>query len=430
VGGSGGSAGTVSGSGGSGGNGATSGVGGVGGSGGNGGVVSGGDGGMSGGVGGMAGNAGDAETPMCMTNDNCDADRPVCNSEGQCSGCDATTSAVCGLEHNDLDLCNSVTGACVECLDDDNCAGTATPECFAGRCEECETHADCDSDLENPQCNSDHVCVPCTADEDACSEHGDLDMCDIRDVGDTQTKGQCVQCLVHSDCPNETPQCNSAGRCVACSETVGDITCLAREDDDGVPLLKCNTHPDRATTGQCVQCIDDIVVEATSTVCGSNSCNQGLGRCTTTAVESVVPCGECVADSECDTQPDLKCIEYAIDGVSETKSYCFYDRAHQGGTCASGLKPFRNSVEATSVDGYEANYCLISTASCEAFLDALDGKDCDANAMCGLGNPLLDTAICLDSGGGAECTYACTTSEQCPMPQPDCVGAGSVRYCR
>lgn len=431
-----GGAGAMSGNGGAGG---TGGMSGSGGSGGTAGVVSG-SGGVTGGIGGagVGGDAGPLPTD-CTESDDCEYPVPFCDGDGKCAPC--STDAVC-IETEELrHICDTagamgLVGGCVQCRSDGDCnAESSRPRCVAGLCEECETHADCSGDLDRPQCNA-GVCGPCTDDTNACSMHGVRGICDTRAADETETEGQCIQCLTHSSCPNDQPQCGTDGMCGDCDSEHETAACSGRMDGD-VAIPFCNTHPDRETTGQCVQCVADSAIDPLVTTCDDGathySCNLGLGRCTTTEVQTLQPCQECVADTECADDLGMRCVEYPIENVSPTKSYCFYDKDEQtvGSSCPSGLKPFLVEREVESVDGFAATYCMISTSSCEGFRDALASKDCeDDDAACGLGDIELDGASCVGTVS-TRCTYGCTSNDQCPGSQPTCSNTmGGTGVCR
>lgn len=131
----------------------------------------------------------------CAAADDCQDDgdpctMTVCESDTRADqGMFCATAPVdCGAE-----LCDAETGACVECIEDDDCT--------------------------EPQICVDHACVPpCTSDA-ACDDGLD---CTNDACTDQNT------CENTSTCPEETPHC-SAGGCVECIE---DADC-----DDG---LGCN----------------------------------------------------------------------------------------------------------------------------------------------------------------------------------------------
>src|SRR5690606_4331804 len=130
--GSGGAGGTGDGGTGGGGAGGLPGTGGTGGSGGDGGTGTGGHGGGSGG---------------CLSHFDCPLSRPECTPRG-CRPC--TNDVPC----QGRGVCDTMTGACVECLENFHCLGRG--ECIDHRCIECWKNADCASGV----CGADRKCQP------------------------------------------------------------------------------------------------------------------------------------------------------------------------------------------------------------------------------------------------------------------------------
>ena len=170
-----------------------------------------------------------------------------------CSGCRddqpfcaGTECAQC-LKDGDCDdnlHCDKLgSHACVGCVNDKQCQaqGMVCDE-EKHSCVPCVVDSDC-KDPKLPQCMND-VCTTCN-DESACEGRDGLSHCD-KGTG-SATKGQCVECLAHSDCKNPEPQCNSKRKCVPCADT--DEACVGR---DGAEV--CDTDDWSDTHGQCVQC--------------------------------------------------------------------------------------------------------------------------------------------------------------------------------
>lgn len=90
--------------------------------------------------------------PSCsMTG--CAAEAPVCNiTTDVCEGC--TESNQCS-RFSDTDVCDTATGACVECVTAADC-DAAEPVCDASRCRACKLDSECSSGA----CGDDGACVP------------------------------------------------------------------------------------------------------------------------------------------------------------------------------------------------------------------------------------------------------------------------------
>jgi Cys-rich repeat protein len=152
-------------------------------------------------------------------------------------GC--TKDGECGLSTLHCDV---VSGGCVACLTDDQCAAGNRHRCDAAlhRCVECGVDGDC---------GAGRVCVPGTRRcATSCQQLSDCVV--LGDFCDT-TRHICARCTDDSICKADpdTPSCSPVGDCVQC---VTDATCPA-----GKP--RCDR-----TTGSCVQCLG-------STDCGTSA---------------------------------------------------------------------------------------------------------------------------------------------------------------
>jgi hypothetical protein len=163
--------------------------------------------------------SGDTLTPAttCDGNGNCQSPTAAaCANYLYCA--DGTSCATSCASGSDCvtGICNTTTGACLECQMDSDCSGTlkgevSTPRCSttANVCVQCLTNADCPA--AEPSCNAANLCVqPCTNDGD-CTNTVGLTKCGSQSF--------CVQpCSTSTDCASTafTPLCGSAGICVQC----------------------------------------------------------------------------------------------------------------------------------------------------------------------------------------------------------------------
>jgi Cys-rich repeat protein len=127
--------------------------------------------------------------------------------------------------------CDVGSSSCVECLGDDQCTESGSPHCDDAlhRCVECDADAHCGA---GRACQLDiRRCVtPCsTSAESVCEGLGECDeargfctacdsehACAAGQICDSRA-GQCVACLLDSDCAAPTAYCDRAhGRCVGC----------------------------------------------------------------------------------------------------------------------------------------------------------------------------------------------------------------------
>ncbi len=114
---------------------------------------------------------------VCTQNADCPATSPTCfPDDHKCHG--ACTSTTCSGE---TALCNAITGACVGCNSNADCADPETPLCdpVTSQCVTCLSNANCGS--KTP-------------------------LCYVR-------QGKCVACLTNADCPPAAPVCGTDLTC-------------------------------------------------------------------------------------------------------------------------------------------------------------------------------------------------------------------------
>lgn len=193
--------------------------------------------------------------PGCITSADCDnGDANICDPNGACVEC---------LQPNDCPdnpLCNTDLGICADCILDGDC-GAAQPHCQvdAGRCRECLIDTHCDPGF---ACVG-HNCVPECASSADCT-NGNLPVCDT-------AIGVCVECTMNGDCTNpDLPVCSGGNECVACAT---NAECL---DTPATPL--CSPQQD------CVECLSntDCLVTVTTPFCSED-----------------FTCVECLNDQDC-----------------------------------------------------------------------------------------------------------------------------------
>jgi len=273
----------------------------------------------------------------------------------------------------------------------------------------CKTNADCD-DLTKPQCSPEGQCVGCT-DSDACDGRDGTEVCQVT-AG--PTRGHCVACVAHSDCPNaDAPQCKSDNTCGDCTQ---EAACSFREG-----TKRCNVRTGADSFGTCVECTGATEDDD----CEDKSCKQSTGECTDTVQGTRNPCQPCEADSECGN--GTKCVPQTIDEVV-LGYFCFYDRATQGGGCAdtiSALKPYSQLLSNTvSIDGQDAaDYCT-PLKSCKAITDAIANVDCETGGVfddtaCGLASHIEGQCLQVGAAMGT-CSYGCSQAYECTQNKPNC----------
>jgi hypothetical protein len=160
----------------------------------------------------------------CATNADCPASAPVCYpADHQCHAACAVGSCPT------VTRCDTVTGACVGCIQDFECGG------MSGR----------------------PVCDPVTKQCVACASNTN---CGAAAPYCWLAQGICAQCLQNSDCPTSAPICDHELRCHA--GCTADTGCKA-------PTPYCDLP-----SGDCKACLGDGQCAAPSPYCVNGHCGQ------------------------------------------------------------------------------------------------------------------------------------------------------------
>lgn len=168
--------------------------------------------------GGSAGDAGSSSGGSTGGNDSGSGGQATGGGSSACTEtCDGTTP-----------VCDEMSGECVGCSDDDECASDICDE-NSGKCLDCEDNSDC-TDPEASLCDE-GVCSPCAANSH-CSHLDDATLCD---------DGACVECTVANEAPCGTKSCNPA-----------TLTCTGTDRDSRTRCQTCVADSECKTDYRCV----------------------------------------------------------------------------------------------------------------------------------------------------------------------------------
>ncbi|MGC4121997.1 MAG: hypothetical protein QM765_46935 [Myxococcales bacterium] len=305
--------------------------------------------------------------------------QPGCGESADCAGvsgkpvCDVAAHA-CVACLNDTQCtgtakkCDSATNSCVGCLATSDCGAgnwcdTAAKACQPG----CDANAGCATVTGKPVCEiPTHTCVGCLA---------DLDCTGADKKCDTAAKA-CVACLSTADCAADSWCDTAAKTCHAgCDDNAGCtaalpvcevpvhtcVGCLADTDCTTPGLTRCD-NPSKS----CVQCLataDCGALEYCDTVVSTckSGCDSDSG-CATVAGKPVCDvaahgCVNCVTDAHCTAAGAPKC------NTAQTCVECLADA-----DCTAGAKHLCNPSQA----------CV----ECLAASDCKSGV-CGAGSACG-----------------------------------------------
>ena len=306
----------------------------------------------------------------CEGSADCPNDRPICE-DGLCVECIPEILSCADLNRP---ICGD-DGTCHGCADSAECAHGTVCEAATGRCVECLSNNDCNSDA--PFCNTDGMCEGCDPmRQDQCN--GDASCL---------SNGSCGACQQDADCPDTLPRCDLETRqCVGCQD----------QDDCGVGL----------------NCIDNICVE-----CGEPGRNvsycwtEGRPICDATTQR----CRPCISTDECGdgyqcfeggcVQCDPRTNQGCTDGRVCANSGQFCEQCESNRQCEDFYpdRPFCDPLMGCVTCEPGSNLgCSAEAPICNP--DTLTCQTCNSDLECAADG----TSSCVDG----QC-FKCVDDEQC-----------------
>jgi len=133
------------------------------------------------------------------------------NKTSSSTGTGTLKACVTNVDCSGAQVCNTITGTCVDCVSDVQCTTSLAPICntSTNKCVNCVNGNDCP--VGRPLCES-NICIQCSKNTDC---GGATPLCNAA----TNT---CVGCTQPSDCSGSTPLCGPANQCVEC---IGNNNC-------------------------------------------------------------------------------------------------------------------------------------------------------------------------------------------------------------
>jgi hypothetical protein len=224
--------------------------------------------------------------PNGFSSDCKDPSRPFCQA-GVCTGCQSADAGTCPSPRG---ICDSTSGACVECTTAAQCTKPEAPLCTNHQCAPCAgNNAACATrDPAHPVCAASGRCAECTA-NDQCKTAGKtfcvMEACvGCQAAGPTActgttpvcnaTSGACVECLADTDCKTPTAPFCAGNKCVPCGMATAGKCAMTN------PLV-----PACGPTGACVECNTsaDCAFDPNRPICNTAD----------------LTCRGCTADTEC-----------------------------------------------------------------------------------------------------------------------------------
>lgn len=190
----------------------------------------------------------------CTSSSHCSGNTPFCSAQNTCVSCalsgtvDGGANAVCS---GSTPVCNATGGSCVECVKASDCPSAGKAFCVQNRC------VGCDSPGAGASGSVDGGVRDAGAGGNGCT--GTSKPVCVPSNGNHVKAGQCVGCASNSDCPGNTPIC----------DTTTTFTCQACTSDS-----QCTTGPGVCMFHQGGRCATDA---ETLYVKNSASCTGGSG---------------------------------------------------------------------------------------------------------------------------------------------------------
>ncbi len=314
------------------------------------------------------------------------------------------------------DPCKIASCVASTCGEEPRTDGTAVDMQTAGDCKKAVcmggavTNQNDDGDVldDNNACTTD----TCSGGSPTSAPTGAGTACDMGAAKLCDGDGNCVECLVNTDCPDASPFCDQ-----------GTHTCIPATCGDGE-----KNGPETDTDcggGQCPPCADGldckVGTDCESKVCGQDGtcsvpqCDDGVQNGSETDLDCGQGCpNQCGPGQGCDQNPDCE----------------GNDCTGMNGTCVPNCNDsvLNNGESDVDCGGNNCNGCAIGDECAGMDSNCLSNL-CDANSKCAPKDPI--GAACMNGGTceSGNCADMVCCASQCQGMCRACNLAGSVGTC-
>ena len=365
-------------------------------------------------------NTGTGACVECVSNAECamNGAEKECSPNGECVECTDSTQCMAA----DAALCDTASGAftCIGCRNNDEC-GKLNSLCRTtnGVCVECVEQSNCSDKPGASLCSTGGTCVPCSIDAHCAAVTG-LNACLV-----AANDARCVECVDNAECVGKMgrPACKTTntGAATGPGDVNACVQCVSNADCTNPSASKCDQNV-------CVPCaVNADCAQPGLGVCDlSGGADGGVAQCVQCTGPQFQACasGANVCNSltrQCETfavgSADGNCDTCVSDAHCDTDTRCVQEKVGSTGyfcfpvnnpTCTA--IPF--SVLSTgTIDNPTQTACTLRRTSCAAILD-FDSQACEDDADCGLTG--VADGICVSAGArGDFCSVPCTGASDC-----------------
>ena len=233
--------------------------------------------------------------PSCISNSDCQYESLAACDASSCSPCTSNNDCSDRTNTSFPTLCNTNTGVCQYCLEDNECTSVHLSVCSSGQCAPCVYDEDCQN-VNKAICDN-GFCVDCITNND-CTQLTTASRCE------NSTAYECEICLTDFDCSliSSLPRCHVNLGCVEClssSDCTDGINNLCSPQYTCFACTVSNCMACTQNSPTCITCQSGYYLTIDKTQC-VNPCPSGYA-----GIDSTQTCESCLTPCEtCQTAVD------------------------------------------------------------------------------------------------------------------------------